>query len=48
MIWVIELFKEANAQLDVQFEVLSLCSALHEYDFHKLLQQAWVVVEPVQ
>jgi hypothetical protein len=44
---VVKLFEKAHTQFDVRVQVLSLCCALHEYNFHQLLQQRRVVVKPI-
>ena len=39
VLWVIKLPEKADAQLDVEVKERRLCRALHEDNFHQLLQE---------
>jgi len=44
---VVKLFEKSHTKLNVRFQVLCLCGALHENNFHQLLQQRRIVIKPI-
>ena len=47
MLRIIKLLEEADTELDVEVEERRLCRALHEDNFHQLLQQRRIIVKVI-
>ena len=47
MLRIIKLLEEADAKLDVEVEERRLSRALHEDDFHQLLQKRRIIVKVI-